>query len=233
MTLKQIQEALNRHGYGPLVVDGKSGVKTTAAIKQFQKVQGLVPDGIVGADTLARLEQVEAVCLPATTPPEQIDALSLQRIEKLHPSIRDEVKNLVNKANQVLTGITEVRIVQGYRTFAEQQALYNQGRTTPGKVVTKAKAGQSIHNYGLAIDFCLLVNDVEISWDTKKDWDGDKVADWMEVVKIFRDAGYTWGGLWQFTDLPHLEKPQGHTWKTLAAKHNAKDFIPGTTYVKL
>jgi hypothetical protein len=46
--------------------------------------------------------------------------------------------------------------VQGVRTFAEQDALYAQGRTRKGLRVTNAKGGQSYHNYGLAADCALL-----------------------------------------------------------------------------
>lgn len=160
-----------------------------------------------------------------------MDKATQDRIQLLHPSIRDEITCLVIKANAQLTSHSEIRIVQGFRTFAEQTVLYAQGRTTPGKKVTNAKAGESMHNYGLAIDFALLIDDKEISWDLKKDWDGDKVADWMEVVKVFKDAGYTWGGQWKFTDNPHFEK-RGD-WKNLLVKYKTKDFITGTNYVKL
>ena len=47
-----------------------------------------------------------------------------------------------------------VEIVQGLRTFAEQDALYAQGRTGPGAIVTQARGGESNHNYGLAADLC-------------------------------------------------------------------------------
>ena len=161
-----------------------------------------------------------------------MDTLTIARIALLHPSIRKEITDLVNKANNQLTAHSTIRIVQGLRTFPEQDALYAQGRTTPGKKITNAKGGQSIHNYGLAIDFALLINDKEISWDINKDWDGDKVADWMEVVKVFKDVGYTFGGDWRtFKDYPHIEK-RGD-WKNLLVKYNAKDFIPGTKYVNL
>ena len=53
----------------------------------------------------------------------------------------------------------------------------------------------------------------------------------MEVVKVFKDAGYTWGGNWKFTDNPHFEK-RGD-WKNLLVKYNKKDFIPGTKYVNI
>lgn len=50
--------------------------------------------------------------------------------------------------------------------------------------MTNAKAGQSIHNYGLAVDICMMIDGKTASWDTAKDWDNDKVADWYECVKI-------------------------------------------------
>lgn len=155
-----------------------------------------------------------------------MDKISLQRIEKLHPKIREEVKALVEKANAQLTSHSEIRIVQAYRTFAEQDALYKQRPK-----VTNAKGGQSLHNYGLAIDFALLIDGKEISWDLKKDWDGDKVADWMEVVKVFTDAGYEWGGKWKFKDNPHFQKTFGYTWQQLLEKYKKNDFIKDTTYV--
>jgi peptidoglycan L-alanyl-D-glutamate endopeptidase CwlK len=162
-----------------------------------------------------------------------MDKPTENRIKLLHPNVRDEVTSLINQANNSLSTHSQVRIVQGLRTFAEQDALYAQGRTKPGKKVTQAKAGQSFHNYGISIDFCLLIDDKEISWDMKRDWDGDKVADWMEVVSIFRKAGWEWGGTWKFIDNPHFQKTFGYTWQQLLAKHNAKDFLIGTEYVVL
>lgn len=155
-----------------------------------------------------------------------MDKVSEDRIKLLHPKIREEVKKLYDQANSVLTGRAKVRIVQGYRTFAEQDGLYKQRPK-----VTNAKGGQSYHNYGLAIDFCLLIDGKEISWDTAKDWDGDKQADWLEVVLVFTRAGYKWGKA--FNDLPHLEKTFGLNWRDMLKKYNAKDFIPGTNYIKL
>lgn len=162
-----------------------------------------------------------------------MDSVSQQRIALLHPKVKNEVETLINQANTQLTSHSQIRIVQGLRTFAEQDALYAQGRTTPGSKVTNAKGGQSLHNYGLAIDFALLIDGKEISWDLKKDWDGDKIADWMEVVSVFRKAGWEWGGTWKFTDNPHFQKVFGYTVKQLLVKYNAKDFIPGTTYVNI
>lgn len=136
-----------------------------------------------------------------------MDKVTLQRIEKLHPLIREEVKKIIEECDDALTGKAKVRITQGLRTFKEQSDLYALGRTKPGKKVTNAKPGQSIHNYGLAVDICLIIGGKVASWDTVKDWDNDRVADWYECVKIFAKYGWDWGGNWKtFKDLPHFEK---------------------------
>lgn len=137
----------------------------------------------------------------------------MSKIDTLHPLIREEVRKLVAKVNtSVLSSNVKMVVTQGLRTFEEQDALYNKRPK-----VTNAKGGQSIHNYGLAFDFC-LVDGGRTIWDTTKDFDGDKVADWMEVVKVFKDAGYVWGGDFKsIHDAPHFEKTFGHTWQQLLA----------------
>lgn len=164
-----------------------------------------------------------------------VDKVSEEKIKTLHPILRDEIRVLIDKINTcTLTGVAKVRIAQGLRTFAEQDALYAQGRTKPGKIVTKAKGGQSIHNYGLAIDIVLIINGKEASWDTKKDFDKDQQSDWMEVVTEFKRAGWIWGGDWRtFKDMPHFEKTKGLTLKQIQEKYNKKDFIKNTTYINL
>ena len=176
------------------------------------------------------------------------DKITLDRIQLLHPKLRTEVEHIYrSQIVPALSGRAICRFAYTLRTFAEQDALYAQGRTrlfdANGKrlgVVTQAKGGQSIHNYGLALDIVLLVDKDKngtfesASWDDKTDFDGDRTADWMEVVNIFKKNGWTWGGDWtKFKDKPHFEKSFGHTWRTLKAKYDKKDFIPGTTYVNI
>ena len=144
-----------------------------------------------------------------------MDKVTEQRIALLHPKVRAEVTKIVNECNAALTGRAQVRIAQGLRTDKEQAALYAIGRTVKGSKVTNAKAGQSIHNYGLAVDIVLIIDGKTASWDTAKDWDNDKVADWYECVKVFAAHGWDWGGNWKtFKDLPHFEK-KGYKWQTL------------------
>ena len=136
-----------------------------------------------------------------------MDTITQKRTDKLHPIVRDEVKKIIAECDAALTGKAKIRITQGLRTFDEQAQLYAIGRTKAGKKVTNAKAGQSIHNYGLAVDMCLIIDGKTASWDTAKDWDDDKIADWYECVKIFAKHGWEWGGNWKtFKDLPHFEK---------------------------
>ena len=163
-----------------------------------------------------------------------MENVTQQRIALLHPKIRQQVSDLINKCDAVVCSNLEVRIVQGLRTIEEQNALYAQGRTAPGKIVTNAKGGSSFHNYGLAIDFAFLVDGKDISWDIQKDWDNDGVSDWKEVVNIFKTAGFSWGGEWHsIKDYPHLELTFGYTWQQLFLKYNKKDFITGTRYLNL
>ena len=137
----------------------------------------------------------------------------MSKIDTLHPLIKAEVLELVTHVNTViLTGKVKMIVTQGLRTFDEQNKLFAQRPK-----VTNAKGGQSIHNYGLAFDFC-LVDGGRTIWDTVKDFDNDKIADWMEVVKVFKAAGYVWGGDFRsIVDRPHFEKTFGHTWQQLLA----------------
>lgn len=136
-----------------------------------------------------------------------MDKVTEQRINQLHPSVRDEVRKIIEECDRELTGPAKIRISQGLRTFKEQDELYTIGRSKAGKKVTDAKGGQSIHNYGLAVDMVLIIDGKTASWDTAKDWDGDKISDWKECVNIFKKYGWNWGGDWKtFKDLPHFEK---------------------------
>lgn len=150
-----------------------------------------------------------------------MDIISVKRLQQLHPKLRDEAIGLFGEAECALSGRAKPRVTFSLRTFQEQQALYEQGRTKPGPIVTNAKPGSSFHNYGLAIDFALIIDGVTASWNDLKDFDGDRVADWMEVVKIFKEHGWEWGGDWKtIIDKPHLQKTFGYTWRQLLDRHN-------------
>jgi len=158
-----------------------------------------------------------------------MDQVSLDRIKFLHPTVRQEVLDAYTHINSKLFGNRiRLRLAFTFRTLAEQEALFAIGRTKPGKKVTNAGPGRSIHNYGLAFDIVILVDKdgdgkfETASWDTKSDDDKDGVPDWMEVVTYFKKLGWKWGGDWpSFPDYPHFEKTFGHTWQTLQAANQA------------
>lgn len=96
----------------------------------------------------------------------------------------------------------DILITSTYRDKASQDALYAMGRTTPGKVVTNAKGGQSFHNHRVAFDVVPVVN-------SKPNW--DDVALWQKIGKIGQSVGLEWGGSWKFKDLPHMQATGGLT----------------------
>jgi peptidoglycan L-alanyl-D-glutamate endopeptidase CwlK len=125
----------------------------------------------------------------------------------LHPDV-------VQKAELVRQIAAEqgilIRYTDGYRSFDQQDALYNQGRTTEGPVVTNARGGQSYHNYGLAIDFVLTDHYGNAHWELDRDINGNGVSDWEDVGNIAKSVGFTWGGDWEsFPDYPHLQLDYG------------------------
>lgn len=171
----------------------------------------------------------------------RIDPTTLKKIEALHPKIKTEAYQIYQDIVEALKGRVIVRFSQGLRTWAEQDQLYTIGRRgkVGEKIVTNAKGGQSLHNFGLAVDIVLLKDTNgdgtfdSASWETNVDFDGDGKADWREVVDIFKMYGWEWGGDWRFKDLPHFQKTFGNSVASLRAKYNAKQFIPNTTYVKI
>ena len=136
-----------------------------------------------------------------------MESVTEKRVALLHPTLRAELAEII--ANIESKGI-DIRITQGLRTIAEQDAIYAQGRTKPGKVVSNAKGGQSFHNYGLAVDFCLYHSDGSISFGMHDDMNKDGKADWMQVVDSFKSFGWEWGDR-GYVDTPHFQKVFGKT----------------------
>lgn len=169
------------------------------------------------------------------------DSVSEVRANELHPAIRKEVIDTITSIeDNSLPLNAKIRIVQGLRTKAEQDALYAQGRTAPGHIVTNAKFGQSYHCFGLAIDFAIMYDKDNngsfetLSWDENYDFDKDGLKDWQEVVKAFKFLGWTWGGDFKsIKDNPHLEKTFGINWREYLQRFNNKDFISNTNYVRI
>lgn len=152
------------------------------------------------------------------------DTSSRAKIGTLHPAVRERFTAFIDDVETSF--LVTVRIVQPYRTFPEQQAIYDQGRSKPGKIVTWAKPGSSYHNYGLAADLCPLKED-----HSDLDWNYD-FSKWKALADKHE---LTWGGDFPAgkKDPDHYEFKAGYTWQQLLKKYLAKDFIAGTEYVNL
>jgi hypothetical protein len=128
-----------------------------------------------------------------------MNAATQKRLSLVHPELARRVTLMITAL--AARGVI-IEVVQGLRTFAEQDALFAQGRTKPGQVVTRARGGRSNHNYKLAADVCPFVNG-------KPDWNA-KPAVWEMIGEEARRAGLEWGGDWKrFTDHPHVQLPVG------------------------
>lgn len=229
-----LQKLLTYRGI-ELDADGKFGPGTEKAVIKFQsnnfddKGHSLDPDGIVGFATWRSLVESDLAEKP-TIPKPSSDPITLDRIQTIHPDLRQELSEIYQ---EILERGVSIRFAQVYRTFAQQEALYAKGRTAPGNKVTNARAGQSYHNYGLAVDIVLLSPGGKVSWDMKLDVDGDGMSDWSEVVHVFKSYGWSWGGDWRsFKDYPHFEKSFGLSVRALKTRYDAGDFVEGE-YVRL
>lgn len=115
----------------------------------------------------------------------------------LKPKVARMAEEFISKCAE--QGI-EIAITEGFRSIARQNALYAQGRTKPGRIVTNAKGGQSNHNYGVAIDVVFV-----------KDGKNTYAGDWDRIGQIGKSIGFAWGGDWiSFRDRPHFEYLAGY-----------------------
>lgn len=117
---------------------------------------------------------------------------SEERLSQVHPELSRRIHQLADLLS------FPIIITQGLRTYQQQDALYAQGRTTPGKVVTEAKGGYSMHNFGMAVDVAPLNEDGSVDWN-------DKSAQWQEILDKAPSCGLAEGAQWRsFPDMPHL-----------------------------
>ena len=109
-------------------------------------------------------------------------------IATLHPSIRGLVTAGVNKTDMALAGRAKIIIVQALRTFRNRMHYLRNDQKLPMQKHTNPITTTDWH----LTSACKLM-EKDISWDTAKDWDGDHIADWMEVATIFSALGFKWG----------------------------------------
>lgn len=124
--------------------------------------------------------------------------INSRSLTDLNPKVAALCSEFINRCKE--QGI-DVIITSTYRDTESQNALYAQGRTTAGKIVTNAKGGQSFHNWKVAFDFCPIVNG-------KAQWsDADLFT---KCGEIGEGVGLEWAGRWsKFKETAHLQYTNG------------------------
>jgi hypothetical protein len=183
--------------------DGAFGQRTRNAVIAFQQAQGIeVPagdEGKVGSATLAALERANETTLASLA---KIDGRN--KTTHTHPALR---RGLADLAEALEEREMRALITGGFRTFAEQELLFNQGRTSSGPVVTNARGGLSNHNYGLAVDIYPVINggvltDVPANESQAKLFTAIQraIIEESENLGLFPGARFT-----SFVDPPHVQ----------------------------
>lgn len=166
-------------------------------IAAVQQTLGVEADGKAGPQTWGAIyARLVGKKIDQVKPSEAISAVD-ERSEKviatLLPELRPMARALVQKAANA--GIV-IRVLSGLRTYEEQAALYAQGRTAPGTIVTNARAGYSNHNFGIVFDIGVFEGNRYLP-DSPK---------YKAVGTLGQDLGLEWGGNWKtIVDQPHFQ----------------------------
>lgn len=143
--------------------------------------------------------------------------ISSRRLEDLHPAVKVRAERLLRLCAD--EGI-DLLITSTFRDDESQNALYAQGRTAPGRIVTNARAGQSYHNHRVAFDVVPLRAGKPV-WGTT----GADLALWQRVGELGEQAGLEWAGRWKrFREFPHFQYTGGLTLADFNAGASLDDF---------
>jgi peptidoglycan L-alanyl-D-glutamate endopeptidase CwlK len=131
--------------------------------------------------------------------------INSRNLTDLHPVVREKAQAFIEKAR--LQSI-DLLVTSTYRDNESQAALYAQGRTKPGLIVTNAKPGQSWHNWRCAFDVVPLRNGKPV-WGTTG-IDGDL---WRKVGELGESVGLEWAGRWtgKLREMAHFQYTGGLT----------------------
>lgn len=128
----------------------------------------------------------------------KISQRTQKAIKTLHPLARDWATAHIEAImdSKILPNGYTVEIISAHRSYTEQNRLYAQGRSKPGRIVTNARGGQSNHNFGVAWDIGIFKNGQYLG-NSKY---------YKELGDVGLKLGLLWGGRWRsFKDYPHYE----------------------------
>jgi peptidoglycan L-alanyl-D-glutamate endopeptidase CwlK len=170
-------------------------------IKACQRRVNVPDDGKAGILTWTGIAYALGVITPpASEATDLLDERSETNLATVLPVVKERARRFLHKLNATLRDEFHpdlvARIISGTRSCEEQNALYAIGRTVPGKIVTKARCGESNHNFGIAFDIGIF--------DGR---DYLEESSWYEKAgAIGKSFGFVWGGDWEsIQDQPHFE----------------------------
>ena len=131
--------------------------------------------------------------------------INSRNLSDLHPVVRDKAQSFIEKAR---SQNIDLLITSTYRDNEAQAALYAQGRTKPGLIVTNARPGQSWHNWRCAFDVVPIQNGKPV-WNTTGP-DGNL---WRTVGELGESVGLEWAGRWtgKIKEMAHFQYTGGLT----------------------
>jgi len=180
-----------------------SGIVDVLHFQRLLRCSGFDPgplDGQMGPKTLAAAAAFQEMCAKIALEAGAVDPRSEKAIATLLPATQRAARRFLREC--ALHGM-DVRVISGTRTYAEQDEIYAQGRTKkPGPIVTRARGGQSNHNFGLAFDVGVFEGGKYLP-------DGSEYS----MIATLRPPGVEWGGDWPMSlggpDRPHYQMATG------------------------
>lgn len=171
-----------------------------ALTEQIQTIVGADVDGVWGVQSATKtLTRLRTIGVPTPTFPPVVHLVSARSekvIQTLLVQVQDYMRSLIHVA---ATHNMIIEALSGFRSFDEQNALFAKGPR-----YTRARGGESGHNYGIACDFGIFVNNRYIDDDPSF---STKTIDAMysALGMLGRSIGLSWGGNWvSFQDMPHF-----------------------------
>lgn len=164
-------------------------------IRAVQQALGVGVDGNPGPETWRAI--YGRICPNAQPASATTDTKTDDRSEKVIATLLPEVKPYARAlVTQAAAAGIAIKVISGLRTYDEQNDLYAQGRTKPGKIVTNAKGGYSNHNFGIAFDVGVFEGTKYL----------DESPKYKAVGAIGVGLGLEWGGNWKtIQDEPHFQ----------------------------
>ena len=157
-------------------------------------------------------EELTSVPKETENPKYSFSQTSLDKMKKVHPKLVEVMKTAIENSP------FDFRITDGARTAEEQFALYQIGRSKPGRIVTncdgkKFKSNHQIKSdgYGHAVDIfpCGVIEDgVYRKFTSEEGYDEKKlklIANHILAVAKSKNINIEGGGNWKMNDTPHFE----------------------------